>query len=92
MADLGFTPEDYAAENPDLEVWPDNEVTLDVYMAMRTQWRMTDVGPIGLDYGSLPVVMRMVGVPRRDWTFIFEGVRLMEATELAAIRRKANKK
>lgn len=49
---------------------------------MGTQWRVGMAGATGLDYGSLPVVFRMVQVPRCDWQDVFEGIRAMESAAL----------
>lgn len=40
------------------------------------------MGAIGLDYGVLPFVMKMTGVPRRDWPEVFDDIRVMEIAVL----------
>ncbi|CAG9177761.1 DUF1799 domain-containing protein [Cupriavidus pampae] len=62
----------------DVEVWPDNEKALDVFVQMSTQWRVGMNGPVGLDYSVLPFVMRMQRVPRSEHPEVFESVRVME--------------
>ena len=59
-------------------VWPDNVSTLNVFVAMSTQWRVGNNGATGLDYAALPVVEDRVGI-RAD----FDGLRAMEEAALA---------
>lgn len=71
-----------------VEVWPDNAVAVNTVIAMSTQWRVGFGGATGLDYSTLPIVLRMNAVPRKDWSDIFECVRIMEETALEAMRDK----
>ena len=89
MQSLGLLPED-VADQMVVEVFPENEKIIDVYFAMQTQWRAGPNGAIGLDYVALPTVFRLVGVPRKDWTDVFEGVRILEIDELIEFRKKQN--
>jgi hypothetical protein len=50
--------------------------------AMGTQWRVGMGGATGLDYGVLPHVLRLVGVPKREWPRVFDDLRVMEAAVL----------
>ena len=59
-------------------VWPDNVSTLNVFVAMSTQWRVGYNGATGLDYAALPVVEDRVGI-KAD----FDGLRAMEEAALA---------
>lgn len=56
---------------------------------MSTQWRVGMAGATGLDYGALPEVLRMSGVPRSKWPEIFESIRVMEDAALEAMRKKS---
>jgi Phage related hypothetical protein (DUF1799). len=47
-----------------------------------TQWRVGAAGATGLDYGVLPVVLRINRVPRDEWPDLFEGIRTMESAAL----------
>lgn len=69
-------------------VWPDNWQAVDVFIAMGTQWRVGMGGPVGLDYGALETVMRLVGVKRADRSDVFAAVRIMEGAALAAMTEK----
>lgn len=63
--------------------------TVNAYVAMRTQWRFSHYGATGLDYGVLPVVLRLVGVPRDEWPDVFEGIQVMETIEVVSLRHRA---
>nr|WP_124303250.1 DUF1799 domain-containing protein [Pseudomonas chlororaphis] len=82
MAMFGFSPEDY---DETIEVWPDNWLAFLVMESMGTQWRVGTGGAIGLDYGVLPSVMRLTGVPAKERAVIFQDVRVMEAEALAVM-------
>jgi hypothetical protein len=62
-------------------------VTVHVFVAASTQWRVGVAGPTGLDYGALAEVMRMMAVPRRDWFDVFDGIRIMESAALEVMRK-----
>lgn len=66
------------ASGEEVKVWPDNVPTLNVFVAMSTQWRVGYNGATGLDYAALPVVEDRVGI-RAD----FDGLRAMEEAALA---------
>ncbi|MDT9673845.1 hypothetical protein F6R97_04145 [Pseudomonas sp. JV414] len=82
MALFGFSPEDY---DETVEVWPDNWKSFLVMDSMGTQWRTGACGATGLDYGVLPNVMRLVGVPAKDRPSVFQDIRVMESEAIAAM-------
>lgn len=73
------------------DVWPDNVNTVNAFVAMATQWRVGFHGPYGLDYSALPQVLRLVRIPRAEWSEVFDGLRVMEDAALAEIRSRDNK-
>lgn len=82
---LGLTVEE--ASGPPVPPWPDHEVATAVFLAMQTQWRVGPAGPYGLDYGCLPDVLRLCGVPRSDWPEVFDCIRVMEPEALRCMRK-----
>ncbi|SPY58735.1 Uncharacterised protein [Pseudomonas aeruginosa] len=42
-------------------------------------------GPTGLDYGVLQDILRLRGVPRAQWSELFDAVQTMEAVALTTI-------
>ena len=57
--------------------------TLNVFVAMSTQWRVGNNGATGLDYAALPVVEDRVGIKPDDRRAVFDGLRAMEESALA---------
>lgn len=82
MAMFGFSPEDY---DETFEVWPDNWRSFLVMDSMWTQWRTGACGATGLDYGVLPEVMKLVGVPAKDRPSVFQDIRVMESEAIAVM-------
>jgi hypothetical protein len=74
-----------------VEVWPENWPHVLLFEAMSTQWRVGPGGAIGLDYGVLPTVMRLEGVPRADWPEAFTALRILESAALEEMRTKKPK-
>ncbi|AWL04226.1 DUF1799 domain-containing protein [Massilia oculi] len=84
MAAAGLAAEDYAGEV--VEIWPENLLAYDVFAALGTQWRVGMGGATGLDYAAVPVVLRLKGVLRAEWTQLFEDLRVMESAALQTMR------
>jgi hypothetical protein len=81
----GLTVEE--ASGPEVEIWPDNLTTVNVFIASLTQWRIAPSGDrIGLDYTVLPTVLELTGVPKGDWQEVFSGIRLMEDGAMQQMR------
>lgn len=59
---------------------------VEVMVAMGTQWRSGMSGLTGLDYASLPVVLRLLGVARAQWRDLFADIRIMEKAVLDELR------
>jgi hypothetical protein len=75
-------------ELPDdgIEIWPENAATVEVFIAMGTQWNVGAMGGvIGLRYEALPAVLRLCGIPKTDRAGIFDGLRVMESAAIEAI-------
>lgn len=82
------------ASGPPVEVFPDNLTTVNVFIAMSTQWRTAGMDGVrtGLDYAALPGVLRLMSVKRSEWTEVFEGVRVMEEVALSKLREQNKRK
>jgi hypothetical protein len=55
---------------------------------MATQWRAGMSGATGLDYNALPVVLRLMSVPKKEHPSLFEDIRTMEDAALDEMRKK----
>lgn len=78
---------DAVPEPEAVEVWPDNAPSLDVFLAMQTQWERNGMTGryTGMRYASLPVVMGFSGVPKAARRQVFDDIRIMESAVLEQI-------
>jgi hypothetical protein len=86
LAKWGLRPEDFA-EDWTVELWPDNLIAANVFITMGTQWRVGPGGAYGLDYGTLPAVMDMLGVQAADRAEVLDAIRTMEDAALEEMRK-----
>lgn len=70
-----------------MDVWPDVWPAVEVFAAMGTQWRMGPSGPIGLDYGAIPAVLRLMRVGRDEWAGLFDDLRVIERAALEEMHK-----
>lgn len=71
------------------EVWPDNVRTVEVFLALSTQWRIGPGGEMyGLDYAALPAVLELCDVPPDERRDVFEGVRVMEREAIDVVMKR----
>ena len=59
-----------------------------LFSAMGTQWRAGPNGPIGLDYGALPTVLRMLRAEREEWPGLFDDLRVIERAALDEMNKE----
>lgn len=85
MEAAGFAPEDY--EDDYLECWPENWPAFDLFIDLRTQWRVGMNGPEGLDYLVLFRLMDDMGLSRTERQALFDDVRVLERAALNHIRK-----
>jgi hypothetical protein len=67
------------------EVWRENWLILEVFLAMSTQWVWTggmEPSRAGLNLCALPIVYEGLQVPRKQRPEVFQGLKLMEGTAL----------
>lgn len=84
---FGLTLEE-AEDAKSIQIWPDNLDSVNVFIAMSTQWRIGHNGATGLDYNVLPAVMGYCEI--EDHKAVFHDIRLMEDAALSLL--KENKK
>lgn len=79
-------------------VWSDNAKTLNVFLALETQWEYVaevdgEKTRTRLIWESLEILLRHTnGIPRRDHAKIFQEIRLMEKAALTAMAEETNKR
>lgn len=71
----------------DLELWPENETAVRVFIAMGTQWNVGMSGAIGLRYEALPAVFALEGIAPADQPGAFAGLRTLERAALEEMHR-----
>ena len=49
-----------------------------MFRGMMTQWRTGMNGPTGLDYATLPAMLRLYEVPDAQHRDVFEAIRVLE--------------
>ncbi len=84
LAAFGIAPDAMPkAEKPLVEVWPEHEAALRLFLAMQTQWRVGMGGPVGLDYGVLTLVAESIGIKPKDVRKNFADLQGIEREALA---------
>tara|TARA_R100000030_G_scaffold24843_1_gene18015 strand:- start:363 stop:572 length:210 start_codon:yes stop_codon:yes gene_type:complete len=67
-------------------VWEENWETVQMFLRIQTQWRVSMSGPVGLDYAPLEWLCRIYGV--EDPALVFTGLQVMEYTALSCFNAK----
>ena len=79
-----------------VEVFEDNWDSFLVFDTLATQWRMGSVGPTGLDYNVIPLVLKSFGLDEDDLKEILPNIKVMESEALSVMaeerERNASKK
>lgn len=63
-----------------LWVYPQNWPTLTLFLALTTQWRVSESGATGLDYAAIPVAAKALRIKLTESRF--HGLRTMEGEAL----------
>jgi len=82
---MGLTAADLGIDES-IGIWPDVKESVEVFIALGSQWNVGMGGPVGLVYASIPVVMDAFGV--KDRKTVFEDVRVMESEALEVMRKR----
>ena len=78
---------------PLYEYFPENQTIIEAFLNCDTQWVRVAVGMAsiiteGLNYCALKSTLEMMGIKRRSWPDVLEGVRVMENAALSVIRER----
>ncbi len=79
LAAIGLLRED-VTDTSDFGVWPENWIPFQVFSEVSTQWRMGSGGPVGLDYGAVQWVMKLVKVKKKLDTL--HAIRVLESSAI----------
>jgi hypothetical protein len=69
-------------------VWPENWPAFEVFHRLQTQWRVGGVGPTGLDYNVLFVLLDRKRLNDEDFDQFVADIQVMEFAALEAMNRK----
>lgn len=83
---LGLTVEE--ASGPPVEIWPDSQVSVNLFIELCTQWRTGPGGPIGLDYNVLFHKLDRMRLKRAEYERLESNVRIMEDEALTIMWKK----
>ena len=70
----------------EFEVWPEHVEPLDMFLRCSTQWRTTQAGVVGLDYGAVFSILDLYAVANRHQ--VFEDLQIMERRAVELINAK----
>lgn len=75
-----------AAERAEIQVWPENWPTFQLFARMSTQWRVGFGGATGLCYEALYPLIDRMNLNPMEWDQVFDDVQEMENAALRAMR------
>jgi len=67
-------------------IYPDNFLSVSIFLDLLTQWRTGMSGVTGLDYNAIPAVLNLRKVKSKDREEVFECVKVMESAVLNRLR------
>ena len=76
------------AQGPAIEIWPDNLLAVNTFIAISTQWRVGMNGPTGLDYNVLYKKLDRMNLDHAQYDDMEEDIRAMEDAALGQIHAK----
>lgn len=72
----------------DYEVWPENMPAINLFNTVSTQWIVGAGGATGLNYIPLFARMDRMKLSDRDYEWMFDDIRAIEAAALTAMNKK----
>lgn len=88
LAAIGLTPDDYAADENTIGVWPDNWQAYLLFSTVRTQWRVGPGGVCGLDYGPLDRRIDRLELSPEDREDLEACLQVMELAAMVEINKR----
>lgn len=87
LAPTAYTLEDFP--EPEVEVWDDHWVVIDIFQKLSTQWRMGFNGPVALDYNVFHHYLERHGYTGEDFNAIMDDIGVIEQAALSEIRKSS---
>ncbi|MEN4918267.1 DUF1799 domain-containing protein [Achromobacter spanius] len=75
-----MTPEDVASDP--VEIWPEHLAAFELFVALRSQWRIGMAGATGLDYAVMFHKMDRMGLTPERYEELEEQMRVLEHAAL----------
>lgn len=78
-------------ECTDFELWPENEAPIALLNALGTQWHRAGMSGVatGLNYQSVPMLMRYLGISRTEQPDVFFALQIAEIAVLNIFHSEA---
>lgn len=77
---------------PTYDVWPENIEVVNLFCSLATQWEfLLEMGTLlhrGLNYSRVESALRLMGVKKKQWPRLFNGLQVMEQAALKAYRER----
>lgn len=71
-----------------MDLWPENEAAINLFLVLSSQWRMGPCGAIGLDYTPFFARMDRMRLTEEAYDQLFEDLRVIESEALVHINKK----
>lgn len=81
-----MTPEDVAGDP--VEIWPEHLGAFELFVALRSQWRVSMAGATGLDYGVMFQKMDRMGLSPEQYDELEDQMRALEHAALDEMSKK----
>lgn len=81
-----MTPEDVAGDP--VEIWPEHLAAFELFVALRSQWRVGMAGATGLDYGVMFHKMDRMGLSPERYEELEDQMRVLEHAALDEMSKK----
>lgn len=73
------------SQEVEIEVWPENWPSFDLFYRLRTQWFVVFGGPTGLRYEAVYPLLDRMDLSTAEWDLMFSDLQVMEAAALQQI-------
>lgn len=83
LSGTGFKPKHYRA--PDVTVWPENQLAIEIFQRLSNQWRCGAGGPIGLDYAVVFNELAHAGIAGTDRDDVMAALAVIEVAAMKHI-------
>lgn len=89
LEDFGLADQIKPVDDAPFGVWPENEATVGAFLALEGRWQIGKTAGgaerLRMPSGTIKDTLQLMGVKRRDWPDVFNGLMVMEAEALEAL-------